>query len=135
MVSPRRESLLKMERSEAAAVERSFSEMDLREQLRCATVTLSCRGLKNSSKWCAEQLAGIDMSSAAAAAPVGLAEETARLLKLEMGDCSDAYLLAKTYFDVGEFQRCAFALQPSDGGAMFAGLRGEEVRDTSPTIL
>jgi len=55
-------------------------------------------------------------------------------------DVERRYLLAKTYFDLGEFQRCAYVLSPSDSfspaasggagpsaGAGLCGLNGEEL--------
>jgi len=110
--------------------------MDTRSQLRLATAALQLRGLKNAAKWCAEQLSGLEETGAPQPAPPVPAASEA-LLRRSSADCSDRFLLAKTYFDLGEFQRAAFVLQaPSgrggDGGAgakpsSLRGLPGEEL--------
>jgi hypothetical protein len=102
--------------------------MDLRTQLRCAIGALQLRGLKVSAKWGAEQLAGLEP---AANVVEQLSPEMSTLLSFKADDASDNYLLAKTFFDDGEFQRAAFALQPSADfdtpGGQFRSMSGEEV--------
>lgn len=105
--------------------------MELRGLLRSSVGALQLRGLKNSAKWAAELLAGLSPDAGSTAVP----PEAELLLGVGLGpqDCSDAFLLAKTYFDTGEFQRCAFALQPPAspsvvGPSKLRGLSPEEVR-------
>ena len=99
-----------------------------RLHLRQATAALQLRGLTNSAKWCAEQLVGLEQSSQDAEKLSASAVEgpAAALLCKGPEHCSDRFLLAKTYFDLGEFQRAAFLLQ-----APPAPLGGVELGDPS----
>jgi anaphase-promoting complex subunit 8 len=136
--------------------------VDTRGQLRLATAALQLRGLKNAAKWCAEQLSGLDQTATALASAGGSAPSepaTVRtpcpslpaaseaLLRRSAADVSDRFLLARTYFDLGEFQRAAFVLQapggrpssPSgDGGGVSGGSEawgGEAWGVTKPSAL
>ncbi len=105
--------------------------MEFRNVLRQAIGALQLRGLKNSAKWAAEQLAGLSPGDSGII--VDPPDVSAVLASLCTQDrASDSYLLAKTYFDLGEFQRCAFALQPITAGVIMGpnqlrGLAADEV--------
>lgn len=80
----------------------------MQEQLRSAVLALNMRGLHQAAKWAAEQLTGLDVNCDAPL--VDPSSLQGRLLCKRFSDCSDRYLLAKTFFDVGEYQRAAHVL-------------------------
>ena len=75
----------------------------LSQQLRNAIGNLNRRALRKSAVWCAELLLGLGHPNPLPASEL-LASEP----------LSDVYLIAKTYFDCGEFQRAAFRLSPDN---------------------
>mgnify|MGYP002825498281 FL=1 len=82
-----------------------------RSQLAAAVRHCSERGLRQSSRWAAEQLVGMSRDS-----PAGNADEHAMVVDDEPAVPSEeeehTALLAKAYFDLNEFQRAAHALPP-----------------------
>lgn len=70
--------------------------MSIRQELREGIQLLSLRGLRKSAIWCAELLQNYAASDAPAALPALL--------------LSDAFLVAKSFFDQQEFDRCAHCL-------------------------
>ena len=134
--------------------------MDTRLQLRHAVCALQLRGLKSSAKWAAEQLSGLaafdvdghggageihrndDLLRESSGTKLDPASPAGLLLRRRMSDCSDRYLLAKSFFDVGEYRRAAYVLQAPGVGttpgetdespappdsALLIGLTGEEL--------
>ncbi|KAJ1448430.1 hypothetical protein M885DRAFT_471139 [Pelagophyceae sp. CCMP2097] len=96
------------------------ARVEARAELRRAIPILREHGLKRSAKFCAEQLAGLrevgeatvgeGMDVEAAAAEESSSESLATLRLLESGAPSDAFLLAQSFFDCGEFVRAAVAI-------------------------
>ncbi|GAB5036504.1 anaphase promoting complex subunit 8 [Nannochloropsis oceanica] len=97
----------------------------VRMELRTAVTDLSVRGLKLAAKWAAEQLGGLRQasSSAVTAGAVERGEdenEEEYEEEYEEGerapplDLSDAFLVAKAYFDTGEYQRAAHVLKSKE---------------------
>jgi hypothetical protein len=99
--------------------------MDTRHQLRLAVISLQLRGLKNSAKWAAEQLEGLadyDEDGGGSTVAIDHIEDdvdptvdpalpASKLLCRGPTECSDRYLLAKSFFDMGEYERAAHVLQ------------------------
>jgi hypothetical protein len=83
--------------------------LDVKEQLRQATLALQLRGLKHASKWSAELLSGLSEGDNDGMQVVLSSHASKLLTNVEV---SDRYLLAKSYFDLGEFQRVVHVLNP-----------------------
>ena len=97
-----------------------FDATQARRELRRAIPILKQHGLRQSAKFCAEQLIGLNGDGIPATnqpPPVpSRAQQTLALL--ERGEPSDAFLLAGTFFDLGEYARAAVALtEAADRGA------------------
>ena len=88
----------------------AMSGSSRRSQLAAAVRQCSERGLRQSSRWAAEQLVGMSRDS-----PAGNADEHAMVVDDEPAVPSEeeehTALLAKAYFDLNEFQRAAHALR------------------------
>lgn len=82
-----------------------------KQQLRQATIALQTRGLKKASKWAAEMLLGLVEGNEGSS--VAISSCAAELLVEK--EKTDRFLMAKSYFDLGEFQRAAFVLNPLKG--------------------
>jgi len=72
---------------------------EVRAELRQAVEETRRRGLLHASRWAAEQLQGLPAAGGAAPLPTALAPE------------SDSMLLARSYYDVNEYRRCARVLE------------------------
>jgi len=97
-----------------------FDAAQARRELRRAIPILREHGLKQSAKFCAEQLIGLagDGDAQIARPPPAPSPAQQTLALLERGAPSDAFLLAQTFFDLGEYARCAVALTAeADRGA------------------
>ena len=96
----------------------------LAAQLRGAISELTCRGLKQSAKWAAELLVGLprsaSSSSASSSASSSSSSSSSSLAEAGEPD-SDAFLLARTYFDLGEYQRTAWVLEQDELGVARGG--------------
>ena len=82
--------------------------MDVRSELRSAFQLLSSRGLKLAAKWAAELCVGLPD------APGSFAADDAAAVGEHM---DDRYMLSKSYFDLGEYQRAAEVLNKSGTSA------------------
>ncbi|KAK9826135.1 hypothetical protein WJX81_007973 [Elliptochloris bilobata] len=85
-------------------------------ELRQAVRDLRARGLYSSAQWAAQQLAGLPQAEVAP-------ELQLRPEVLGAEEEDDAYLLAKSYFDMKEYRRAAHTLRGT-AGAMALFLRG-----------
>ena len=97
-----------------------FDAHQARRELRRAIPILKQHGLRQSAKFCAEQLIGLsgDGIPATNQPPPAPSRAQQTLALLERGEPSDAFLLAGTFFDLGEYARAAVALtESSDRGA------------------
>lgn len=83
--------------------------------LALAVRDLQARGLKHAAKWAAELLVGLPEGTDFTAVSQ---EAAAKVSQASLQDHGSAmYMLGKSYFDLGEYQRCAHALR----GATTAG--------------
>ena len=92
-----------------------------REELRRAIAECRARGLMRAVAWACEQLCGMEDGGMGGASTRGArargggdemeSEATPGSLAGVSGDGDDVYLLAKSYFDLGEYRRCAHALR------------------------
>jgi len=117
-----------MEIDTAAASAAPWHAHHVRSELRSAVRELTSRGLKQSAVWASELLLGLgsgegsaEVAAAAAAAAVAEVVHTRAPSAAWTGFDSgvgdtDRLLMAKAYFDLGEFLRCAHALSPGGGG-------------------
>ena len=109
----------------------SGSLTQLRRELRGASIVLSTYGLRIASRWAAEQLTGLppphDEADEEAPAASNLDPEAEELLSRSVDSCSNRYLLAKSFFDLGEFQRAAAVLEAPDGQSIMQGLPSVEL--------
>jgi len=74
----------------------------IRRELRRALKALMLRGMRRSAGWCAELLQNL-ASDAEASVPVSMGEDLEERV-------SDMFLVAKSYFDMQEYARCAWTL-------------------------
>lgn len=82
------------------------------EELRCAVVAQSSRGLRHSAKWVAELLVEVsDFQSNAGIASSATTKNSFLRFGTSMDADSPQVLVAKTYFDLGEYGRAAHALR------------------------
>ena len=96
---------------------------DRAEELRRAIAACRARGLMRATAWACEQLCGMEEVGDGTSTPRGAgrsarADEdgmdvatTPSASVIEIGEHDDVYLLAKSYFDLGEYRRCAHALR------------------------
>ena len=84
-----------------------FDAHQARRELRRAIPILKQHGLRQSAKFCAEQLIGLsgDGIPATNQPPPAPSRAQQTLALLERGEPSDAFLLAGTFFDWGEYAR------------------------------
>ena len=99
-----------------------FDAQQARRELRPrgrAIPILKQHGLRQSAKFCAEQLIGLsgDGIPATNQPPPAPSRAQQTLALLERGEPSDAFLLAGTFFDLGEYARAAVALTEVRTGA------------------
>ena len=108
----------------------------IRSRLRAAVQDLSIRGLKQSSAWAAELLIGLgdtnttyrrlEEKSRAGGGGVAEGRQTRRNVAAgelfdedesmwpeQQSNDTDLVLVAKTFYDLGEYQRCAGVLSPT----------------------
>ena len=96
------------------------------EELRCAAVAQMSRGLRHSAKWVAELLAEVSRyqtqnqkqsqktpSASATSTATSIPKTKNQYMRFGTAMDSDSpdVLLAKTYFDLGEYGRAAYALR------------------------
>jgi hypothetical protein len=74
---------------------------------------------------------GVFGAAAAAVAKAEVSPGQLTLLQHTSADVSNRYLLAKTYFDIGEFQRCVFVLLPTNEEAAGGDRSGALLRSPS----
>ena len=81
-----------------------FDAQQARRELRRAIPILKQHGLRQSAKFCAEQLIGLNEGSGNITnqPPPAPSRAAQTLALLERGEPSDAFLLAGTFFDLGE---------------------------------
>ena len=85
-------------------------------ELRDAIARCRARGLTRAAAWACEQLCGLETARADADAD-GATATSAAMDEDEDEDeamMDDAYSLAKAYFDLGEYRRCAHALREAN---------------------
>lgn len=90
-----------------------MTSLSTKQQLRQAAMALQFRSMKLSCKWCAELLAGMYYEGPRDEkdVPVLLSTQSSQLLlTANEAETSDRFFLAKSYFDLGEFQRAVFVL-------------------------
>ncbi|KAK7237842.1 procollagen-lysine 5-dioxygenase [Aureococcus anophagefferens] len=89
-----------------------FSIPTCKDELRRAIPILREHGLKKSACFCAEQLVGLAGGGMDCASPSSAAASAgvATLRALEAEPVTDAFMLASSFFELGEYARCAVAL-------------------------
>ncbi|KAH8068690.1 hypothetical protein JL721_6551 [Aureococcus anophagefferens] len=89
-----------------------FSIPTCKDELRRAIPILREHGLKKSACFCAEQLVGLAGGGMDCASPSSAAASSgvATLRALEAEPVTDAFMLASSFFELGEYARCAVAL-------------------------
>jgi anaphase-promoting complex subunit 8 len=95
------------------------------EELRRAVDDCRARGLAHAATWACEQLVGLGASARDGASASAVGRGDASMMAMEEYDddggvfsvvvdnsgADDIYQLAKSYFDLGEYRRCAYALK------------------------
>lgn len=93
-----------------------------RSEFRRAIPILRAHGLKQAAKYCAEMLMGLSDEPVSVFMDEGSAMDEqvaeATLAMLEAEATSDSFLMASTFFDLGEYTRCAVALTSKGEGRL-----------------
>lgn len=87
-----------------------IDEKVARSEFRRAIPILRDHGLKQSARYCAEVLVGLTKTSAPSNDAMDLSEALSSLEGIENEAISDSFLLASSFFELGEYVRCAVAL-------------------------